>query len=127
MSARAVVVLGSSIDRCRRLLVEEAERVARRVDPSLLVFSGWSADGGPSEAARMQRLWRGPVVDTVLEETAQTTAENATRTLPLLRARGIEEAIVVCAPIHLPRARWIFRRVYAGCGVSLRFRAARVT
>jgi uncharacterized SAM-binding protein YcdF (DUF218 family) len=91
-----------------------------------VVFSGWSPDGGPSEAAQMRALWRGPVAELVVEETASTTAENAARTLPLLAERGATEALVICAPLHLFRARWIFRRVYGPRGMTARFRVAPV-
>ena len=101
----------------RRRLVAAAERV----DAGCVVFSGW--DG---EAEEMCALWRGaPDVELVLEPTAATTAENAARTLPLLLERGVTQAVVVCAPSHLPRAAWIFRRVYARRGVAVRFALAR--
>jgi uncharacterized SAM-binding protein YcdF (DUF218 family) len=62
----------------------------------------------------------------VLEETASTTAENAARTLPLLLERHVTDAVVVCAPLHRVRAGWIFRSVYGGHGIRVRFRTARV-
>jgi uncharacterized SAM-binding protein YcdF (DUF218 family) len=105
---------------CRRL-VAEAERLADRVSPRVVVFSGWQ-----SEAQQMRAAWRGPAVELVVEETASTTAENAARTLPLLLDRGIEQAIVVCAPVHLYRARWLFRRLYGAHGIATRFHVARV-
>ena len=74
----------------------------------------------------MRDLWRGPDIELVLEEAAATTAQNASLTLPLLVDRRITRAIVVCAPMHLPRARWIFRRIYERAGVAVRFAAARV-
>jgi uncharacterized SAM-binding protein YcdF (DUF218 family) len=129
---RALVVLGSSwSDRDGsyriRLLVAEAERTAGRLGAGLVVFSGWSPGGGASEAEQMRVLWRGsPAVEVVVEETASTTAENAARTLPLLLDRGVTEAVVICTPLHLLRARWIFRRVYGRHGVAVRFRPARV-
>jgi uncharacterized SAM-binding protein YcdF (DUF218 family) len=135
MSRPTLVVLGNGmvgrdgayrISRACRRLVAEAERVARRVDAAAVVFSGWSPDGGPPEAEQMRARWRGPAIELVAEETASTTAENAARTLPLLLERGVTEAIVVCAPLHLPRARWIFRRVYGAHGVAVRFRVAAV-
>lgn len=110
---------------CRRL-VAEAEQLARRSLPSAVVFSGWSPDGGPSEAEQMRTLWRGPAVELITEETSSTTAENAARTLPLLLERDVREAIVVCTPLHLGRARWIFRRIYGARGVAVRFRVAPV-
>jgi hypothetical protein len=46
--------------------------------------------------------------------------------LPLLLERGVREAIVVCAPAHLIRARWIFRRIYGTRGIAVAFRVARI-
>ena len=127
MGAPALVVLGNSISLVRRRLVAEAERVAERIGAGVVVFSGWSVNDGPSEAERMRALWRGPsTVEVVVEETASTTAQNAARTLPLLLERGVTEAVVVCTPLHLPRARWIFRNVYGPHGVDVRFRIARI-
>jgi hypothetical protein len=127
MRAPALVVLGSSIGRARRRLVTEAERTVGRTGAELVVFSGWAPVDGPSEAERMRTLWRGPhTVEVVVEETASTTAQNASRTLPLLLARGVTEAVVICTPLHLLRARWIFRNVYGPHGVDVRFRVARV-
>ena len=127
MSAPVLVVLGTSISFARRRLVAEAERAAGRLQAGVVVFSGWSPDDGPSEAERMRALWRGPpAVELVVEETASTTAQNAARTLPLLLERGVTEAVVVCTPVHLLRARWIFRNVYGPHGVAVRFRVARM-
>ncbi len=122
MSAPALVVLGSSSIRTCRRLVTAAERIARRTQPAIVVFSGWAG-----EADRMRDLWRGPSdVEVVVEGTASTTAENAARTLPLLLERELTAAVVICAPVHLPRARWIFRSVYGRRGVAVRFGIARV-
>jgi len=112
--------------RARRRLVAEAERAARDLDATLVVFTGWSPNDGPSEAQHMRGIWRGPDVELVAEETASTTAENAARTLPILLARGVTEAVVISTPLHLPRAQWIFRSVYGSRGVAVRFRLARV-
>jgi uncharacterized SAM-binding protein YcdF (DUF218 family) len=127
VSSTAVVVLGNQSRRTCRLLVAEAERTARRVNAGVVVFSGWSSGDGPAEAKLMRDLWRGPAnIETVVEDTSSTTVENAVRTLPLLLDRGVTEAVVVCAPLHLARARWLFRRVYERHAVTVRLRAARV-
>jgi uncharacterized SAM-binding protein YcdF (DUF218 family) len=127
VSAPVLVVLGSSVSRDCRRLVAAAERAVGSTGAEVVVFSGWSPDGGPSEAERMRALWQGPrTVELVVEETASTTAQNAARTLPLLLERGVTEAIVICAPLHLLRARWIFRNVYLSHGVTVRFRIARI-
>jgi len=114
------------ISRACRRLVREAERIAAREHPAVVVFTGWAPEGGPSEAAQMREIWRGPDVELVLEESASTTVENASRTLPLLLERDINEVIVVCTPLHLGRARWIFRRIYGAHGIAVRFRVAPV-
>jgi uncharacterized SAM-binding protein YcdF (DUF218 family) len=107
---------------CRRL-VAEAERLAAELEAGVVVFSGWSPVGGVSEAEQMRRLWHGPEEpELVLEETAQTTAQNASRTLPLLRERDVERAVVVSAPLHRRRVRWFFEGLYAEHGIAVEFR-----
>jgi uncharacterized SAM-binding protein YcdF (DUF218 family) len=120
VTAPAIVVPGSTLARVRERLVREAERVVEAVDARVVVFSG------ASEAGPMRDLWRGRAVELVVEEHATDTAENAALTLPLLLERGVRSAIVVCAPAHLIRARWIFRRIYGSHGVTVAFRPARV-
>ena len=111
--------------RCLRL-VHEAERLVTAGGAEVVVFSGWSSTGGPSEAEQMRDLWSGPDVELVVEPTARNTAENAARTLPLLDERGIERAVVVCTPTHLARTRLLFGRLYRGAGVEVAFRAVAV-
>jgi uncharacterized SAM-binding protein YcdF (DUF218 family) len=131
----AFVVLGSSRrDRdgvyritpaCKRV-VAHAARLAERTRPQLVVFSGWAPDGGVSEAKQMQALWPTAHGEPLLEETASTTAENAARTLPLVRDRGIGQVMVICTPLHLYRARWFFRHLYGAHGIQTSFEAPRV-
>ncbi|HSC74257.1 MAG TPA: YdcF family protein [Gaiellaceae bacterium] len=103
-------------------LVREAERLAAASDVDAVVFSGGPVHGGEPEAEQMRAVWRGPDVELVVEPTAAVTAENAARTLPLLRERGIERAIVVCAPLHVYRARFFFSRLYGAAGIATEFR-----
>jgi uncharacterized SAM-binding protein YcdF (DUF218 family) len=127
MNRRGVVVLGSSLAGTRRRLVAAAERSARELPADVVVLTGCATDERSSEAALMRALWNGPpATEVVCEEAARTTVENAARTLPLLLERHVTEAVVVCAPTHLLRARWIFRRIFAGHGIDVRFASARV-
>src|SRR3954463_1721430 len=127
MSPRALVVLGSSLASTRRRLVAEAERAAWASGAEVAVLTGWAPTGGPSEAESMRSLWRGPAgAEITREERPSSTVENAVLTLPLLLERGVTEAVVICAPLHLGRARWIFRKVYGEHGIAVRFRPARV-
>jgi uncharacterized SAM-binding protein YcdF (DUF218 family) len=103
-------------------LVREAERIAEAAGIDVVVFSGGPVRGGEPEAEQMRDAWRGPGAELVVEPTAAVTAENAARTLPLLLERGIDRAIVVCAPLHLYRARFFFSRLYGAAGVATEFR-----
>jgi uncharacterized SAM-binding protein YcdF (DUF218 family) len=135
MEAHGLVVLGSSrrgrsgsytISRACRRVVAHAAEVAFRLEPRAVVFSGWAPDGGAPEAEQMLDLWQGPDVELVLEPTASTTAENAGRTLPLILERNVTHAVVVCAPLHVYRARWFFRRLYGARGIETSFDAPHV-
>jgi uncharacterized SAM-binding protein YcdF (DUF218 family) len=106
-------------------LVREAERIAHDVSARAVVFSGWTPSEGPSEAEQMRAVWRGPDVELVIEPTARVTAQNASRTVPLLLERGIQRAIVVVAPLHLYRSRFFFTRLYHASGIDTEFRVAR--
>jgi uncharacterized SAM-binding protein YcdF (DUF218 family) len=101
--------------RCLRL-VSAAERLAAELAPRAVVFTG-----ARGEAEQMRDAWRGPDVELVVEPTARRTAENASRTLPLLRERDIERALVVCGRTHSLRARFFFTRIYGGAGIDARF------
>src|SRR5436305_15161350 len=68
-------------ERCLRL-VREAEHLVSSAEADVVVFSGWSPTGRPSEAAPMRDAWRGPAVELAVEPAAASTAENAARTLP---------------------------------------------
>src|SRR5687767_1091908 len=123
----AIVVPGNGARRLGRdfgisatclMLVREAERLARKTPVDVVVFTGGSRGSGLSEAEQMRAAWRGPDVELVIEPTATVTAENAARTLPLLLVRGIEKALVVCAPLHMYRARFFFSQLYGPRGVE---------
>jgi uncharacterized SAM-binding protein YcdF (DUF218 family) len=113
-------------DRCREV-VAGAARLAEQLEPVAVVFTGWSPVGRPTEAEQMRDVWAGPAVELVVEPTARTTAQNASRTLPLLLARGVEQAVVVCTPSHAARARFFFGRLYRVHGVETEVRTVRVT
>jgi uncharacterized SAM-binding protein YcdF (DUF218 family) len=112
-------------DRSLRL-VAEAGRLAERVTPAVVVLSGWSSSGGRSEAEQMRDAWHGPEVELLAEPTARSTAENASRTLPLLLERGIASAIVLCTPVHLVRVRLVFGHLYRRRNISVRYHVVRV-
>ena len=125
-TATAIVVPGNSrrgriTPACRRLLAH-AEALAEREPPAAVVFTGWKR-----EAEQMRDAWSGRRdVELVVEPSARTTVENALRSVPLLRERGIVAARVVCTPLHAVRVRVIFPRVLGRAGIACRVDVARV-
>jgi uncharacterized SAM-binding protein YcdF (DUF218 family) len=110
---------------CLRL-VREAERLAEVLPAEAVVFTGWAPAGGSPEAEQMRAAWQGPNVELVVEPTAAVTAQNASRTLPLLLERGLRRAVVVCTPVHSYRTRFFFSRLYGAAGIETDFRVAPV-
>jgi hypothetical protein len=111
---------------CNRVLALAAELAERR-RPSVVVLSGWAPYGGESEAAQMLAAWEGRRdVELLAEETAVNTSQNMARVLPLLLARGVEEATIVCAPAHRLRCHYFFGAVYARVGVRCTYHSPRL-
>ena len=115
-------LIGTRAHACMR----EAARLADRRRPQVVVFSGWSPAGGVSEAEQMLEAWPGRRdVELVAEGTARITAENMTRTLPLLLAREIREVTIVCGALHQVRVRYFFGGVYPQYGIRCRYHITR--
>jgi glucosamine-6-phosphate deaminase len=128
-SDRAIVVLGhrergSSTDRLSdesRARLLRAERVCARRPVRAVVLTGYShTPDGLSEAEQMKAAWTMPGVPAILEQAGRNTAENATRSLPLIRAIGdVRRVTVVTSAWHL-RALYFFAP-YRALGLRLRF------
>ena len=131
-SDRVVVVLGHRepgrsaehrISRESRARMRRAVRLCRRHPPRAVIFTGYSRTGGLSEAEQMEEGWILPVPP-LLEDAGRDTAENATRSLPLIRAiGGIRDVRVVTSAWHL-RARYFFA-FYRSFDLRLSFTPAR--
>ena len=68
----------------------------------------------------MKAAWTMPGVPAILEQAGRNTAENATRSLPLIRAIGdVRRVTVVTSAWHL-RALYFFAP-YRALGLRLRF------
>jgi glucosamine-6-phosphate deaminase len=128
-SNEAVVVLGHrepGISREHRASHESFERLrlgARLADRRAVravVLTGFSSTDGLTEAEQMAAEWTGRA-PLLLEEAGRDTAENATRSLPLLLALGdITRVTVVTSAWHYRAIAyfWPYRRY----GLKLRFR-----
>jgi hypothetical protein len=132
---RVIVVLGyhefgddgrHGISSICRAAVRRAEELAggANVPPRAVIFTGWSSDGGPAEADLMAEEWTGRRdVSLIREPRAVNTAENAVRSLELVRAiEGASEVVLVCSIRHFPRARFFFGRLYRRYGYRTRYR-----
>jgi uncharacterized SAM-binding protein YcdF (DUF218 family) len=100
--------------------VRRAERLASDVTVAVVVCSGFAREGGEPEGRLMRDAWDGPPVEVVAETHARDTVDNAALSLPLLRERGIERVVVVCAASHAPRVRLLLPGFFARHGMSTR-------
>jgi uncharacterized SAM-binding protein YcdF (DUF218 family) len=131
--ARVIVVLGyheigddgrHGISPICRAAVRRAEALAAEQPPRAVIFTGWSSNGGPPEAEPMAEEWQGRRDVALLREPrAVNTAENAVRSLELVRAiDGTAEVVLVCSIRHFPRVRFFFGRLYRRHGYVTRYR-----
>jgi uncharacterized SAM-binding protein YcdF (DUF218 family) len=129
-SGPVIVVLGyhefgadgsHGISEICRAGVRRAEALAERAKPRAVIFTGWSSTGGPTEADQMAAAWQGRAdVELIREANATNTAENAVRSLEVLRALdGARDVLVVCSVRHFPRARFFFDALYRRHGYQV--------
>ena len=126
-----VVVLGASLGAGGKPSVTVRRRMARGVEvfrasgAAAMVVTGGPSRGGVSEAEAMRdlALVAGIAADRiVIEPTARSTFENASRSARIMAERGWSRALVVSDRVHLPRALLAFHSV----GVRARGRGVRV-
>jgi uncharacterized SAM-binding protein YcdF (DUF218 family) len=119
-NAGAIVMLGARVlpsGHAAPALQYRAQRAAELYlagRAPLVIFSGGSARGLPSEGriARDLALAAGvPESGCLVEDQSHSTYQNAVLTLPLLKARGIDEVLLVSDGYHLLRARAQFERL----------------
>ena len=129
-SDRALIVLGHReqstgpehrISDESRARLQRAARECRRDPPRAVVLTGYTRTGGLSEAEQMEEEWSFPGVPALLEDAGRDTAENASRSLPIVRAIGeIRRVTVVTSAWHV-RAPYFFAP-YRVFGMRLSFR-----
>ncbi|MEZ5287572.1 MAG: ElyC/SanA/YdcF family protein [Vicinamibacterales bacterium] len=116
-SADAVVVLGGgvlgecvlNIHSMRRIML--GARLFKEGRAPLLVVSGGQAGGRCPVADGMANLAKDlgvPADRIVIEREASSTEENARRTAPLLRGRGVSHLVLVTDRLHMKRAIGVF-------------------
>lgn len=132
-SDRVLIVLGHrepriSAEHCiseqSRARLHLAAHLSREAPPRAVLLTGYTRTGGLSEAEQMAAEWVVPAVPAVLENAGRDTAENASRSLPIIRALGgIRSVTVVTSAWHL-RAPYFFVPYRTTFGLRLSFHRA---
>jgi DUF218 domain len=100
--------------------LQRAERLIQRRPARAVVLTGYTSTGGFSEAEQMGLRWADTAVPCLLEVAGRNTAENATRSLPLVLALGgIGHVSVVTSAWHI-RTPWFFAP-YRRYGLDVRW------
>jgi hypothetical protein len=131
-SERLVIVLGHRepgvgeehrISGESRARIRRAARECARRPPRVVVLTGYTrTPAGLSEAEQMKAGWPLAGVPALLEDAGRNTAENATRSLPLIRAIGGIRRVTVVTSIWHVRAPYFFAP-YRALGLRVSFRA----
>jgi glucosamine-6-phosphate deaminase len=107
-----------------RARLRRAARLCKQGAVRAVVLTGFTHTGGLSEAEQMALEWPVGDVPVLLEVAGRNTAENASRSLPLVLAEGgVRRVSVVTSVWHL-RTPYFFAP-YRSYGLALRFRPAR--
>jgi glucosamine-6-phosphate deaminase len=85
-----------------RARLRRAAKLARQTAIKSVILTGYTHTGGLSEAEQMGLEWTVPEVPVLLEVAGRNTAENASRSLPLVLAQGgVRKVSVVTSAWHL--------------------------
>jgi glucosamine-6-phosphate deaminase len=107
-----------------RARLARAVRLCDQTPIRAVVLTGYTHTGGLSEAEQMQREWPLTDVPALLEVAGRNTAENASRSLPIVLALGIAARVSVVTSIWHLRAPYFFAP-YRAFGLDVDMRPAR--
>ena len=131
-SDRVLVVLGhrdAGIDTEHRVSFQSrarlrrARRLAERSPVRAAVLTGYTTTGGLSEAEQMKTAWDEHAAPALLEVAGRNTAENASRSLPILLALGDVTHVTVVSSFWHVRVPWFFAP-YRRYGLRVEYRAS---
>ena len=124
MAERVVAVLGYSRRGEDRLHPICAGRLARAAalasEHDVVLFTGGGNERTRPEASWMRAAWNGRSDRVVLDEAAQSTADNARRIAAVAKEVGAHELVVVTSSWHRPRASVLLRAALRGSQIRLR-------
>ncbi len=115
--ADAIVVLGGGVGAAREgLPYPECYPASDRAVMAARLFHAGKApliiptgEGAPEAEKPLLEAMRVPAAAILCEDAARDTAENASKTFALLRARGCKKVLVVTSAWHLPRTMMLFK------------------
>jgi uncharacterized SAM-binding protein YcdF (DUF218 family) len=131
-SDRVLVVLGHRepgvsaehrISAESRARLRHALRIARRHPVRAAILTGYTSTGGLSEAEQMKATWDESVAPALLEVAGRDTAENASRSLPLILAIGETRHVTVVSSAWHVRVPWYFAP-YRRYGLDVGYRVS---
>jgi glucosamine-6-phosphate deaminase len=131
-SGHVLVVLGHrepGISAEHRISAESRARLRRALDLArrqpvrAAVLTGYTSTGGLSEAEQMKATWDEHAAPALLEVAGRNTAENASRSLPLLLALGDARQVTVVSSAWHIRVPWFFAP-YRDFGLEVSYRAS---
>jgi len=91
-----------------RARLARAVRLSRSTPVRAVVLTGFTHTGGLSEAEQMQREWPLADVPVLLEVAGRNTAENASRSLPIVLALGVTRRVSVVTSLWHLRTPYFF-------------------
>lgn len=113
---------------CMISRVRKAVRICRKSNYSKVLLSGGPTRGVPESEIMRIMMMRFISPDRIItERNSRNTVQNAVFCWELIKDRKPKHVTVVTSEHHLPRARYIFRKLYSHMGVSLRFEPAQDT
>ena len=106
-----------------RARLRRARRLAERSPVRAAVRTGYTTTGGLSEAEQMKTAWDEHAAPALLEVAGRNTAENASRSLPIVLALGDARRVTVVSSLWHLRVPWFFAP-YRRYGLRLSYRAS---
>lgn len=116
----AIICLGGSFSNKQqfinlKLRIEKAVELYKKRKGARIIFTGgFSKTADFSEAKLIADIAQSIGVsqkDIILEEKADNTIQNAINSKRILEEEGFDAVVVVTSPIHLRRAKYIFRKI----------------
>jgi glucosamine-6-phosphate deaminase len=106
-----------------RTRLRHARRIARVTPIRAAILTGYTSAGGLSEAEQMKTAWDEQEAPALLEVAGRNTAENASRSLPLVLALGECRSVTVVSSAWHLRVPWFFAP-YRHFGLRVSYRAS---